>query len=129
MLVSLPLAYLILMAAAATFVFSFAMAKWIPGRKGKIVFPAVSVACCLGMVLVGQLQYQHWSPQHMLVLYSFGWVGLTVGLFPSRKLMHQYAEEINRGEKREKYDVPARYTVFAVFSVVVMSFVAYALSQ
>ncbi|MFB1048022.1 hypothetical protein [Streptomyces chrestomyceticus] len=128
MLVSLPLAYLILMAAAATFVFSFAMAKWIPGRKGKIVFPAVSVACCLGMILAGQLHYQHWSPQHMLVQYSFGWVGLTVGLFPSRKLMHRYAEEINRGVKREKYDVPKRYTMFAVMTVIVMSFVASLLS-
>ncbi|MFB1049183.1 hypothetical protein [Streptomyces chrestomyceticus] len=129
MLASLPLAYLILMAAAATFVFSFAMAKWIPSRKGKIVFPAVSVACCLGMILAGRLQYQHWSPQHMLVLYSFGTVGLTIGLFPSRKLMHQYAEEINRGVKRETYDVPKRYTTFALFTTIVMCFVAYALSQ
>ncbi|MFK8851733.1 hypothetical protein [Streptomyces sp. Ac-502] len=128
MLASLPLAYLVLMAAAATFLFSFAMTRWVPGRKGKIVFPAISVACCLGIILTGQLQHQHWSPQHMLVQYSFGWVGITIGLFPSRKLMHQYAEEINRGVKREKYDVPARYTMFAVFTVIVMCFVAYALS-
>ncbi|MFH8344004.1 hypothetical protein [Streptomyces sp. NPDC018045] len=129
MLVSLPLGWLLLMAATATFVFCFAMAKWIPGRKGKIVFPVISLACCLGMVLVGQLQYQHWTPRHMLVLYSFAWFGITIGLFPSRKLMYRYAEEIGRGVKREKYAYPARYQVSAVLSVVVMCFLAYALSQ
>ncbi|MEU4203679.1 hypothetical protein [Streptomyces sp. NPDC045470] len=129
MLASLPLAWLLLMAAVATFVFSFAMAAWIPGRKGRVVFPLVSLACCLGMVLVGQFQYQHWSPRHMLVLYSFAWVGITIGLFPSRKLMYRYAEEISRGVKREKYPFPARYLVAAVASVVVMSFLAYGLTR
>ncbi|GCD42246.1 hypothetical protein [Streptomyces paromomycinus] len=129
MLASLPLPWLLLMAAVATFVFCSAMAAWIPGRRGKVVFPLVSLACCLGIVLVGQFQYQHWSPRHMLVLYSFAWVGITIGLFPSRKLMRRYAEEINRGVKREKYPLPARYVVAAVASVVVMSFLAYGLTQ
>ncbi|MEV5596666.1 hypothetical protein [Streptomyces sp. NPDC052496] len=129
MLVSLPLAVLLLLAAAATFVFCFAMARWMPGRKTKIALPLISLACCLGMVLVGQSQYQHWSARHMLVLYSFAWFGMTIGLFPSRKLLYRYAEEISRGVKREKYPFPARYQVSAVLSVVVMCFLAYALSQ
>ncbi|MEU7151937.1 hypothetical protein AB0B15_28500 [Streptomyces sp. NPDC045456] len=65
----------------------------------------------------------------MLVLYSFAWVGITIGLFPSRKLMYRYAEEISRGVKREKYPFPARYLVAAVASVVVMSFLAYGLTR
>ncbi|MCF3105189.1 hypothetical protein IPZ58_26880 [Streptomyces roseoverticillatus] len=128
MLASLPIAYLLLLAAAATFVFCFAMTKWIPGRRGKIVFPLVSIGCCLGMILAGRLQSSHWGPQHMLVLYSFSWIGLTLGLFPSRKLMHTYATEINQGVKREKYPVPVRYQLAAIFSVIIMTFLAYGLS-
>ena len=128
MLTSLPIVYLLLMAAAATFLFSFAMAKWIPIRKGKAVWPLISVACCFGMILVGRLQYQNWSAQHMLVLYSFAWIGVTIGLFPSRKIMHQYATEINEGVKREKYEFPARFQVAAISSVIVSCFLATLLS-
>ncbi|QLH27365.1 hypothetical protein HYQ63_35755 [Streptomyces sp. Rer75] len=128
MLTSLPLVYLLLMAAAATSLFSFAMAKWIPGRKGKAVWPLMSVACCVGMILVGRLQYQHWSAQHMLVLYSFAWTGATIGLFPARKIMHKYAAEINEGVKREKYEFPARYQVAAISSVIISCFLATLLS-
>ncbi|GAA0468649.1 hypothetical protein ACFQ2B_20460 [Streptomyces stramineus] len=128
-LASLPIAYLLLMAAVATLIFCLAMIKWIPSRKGKAVFPLVSIGCCLGMVLVGRLQYQHWAPQQMLVLYSFAWTGVTIGLFPSRKLLHTYAVEINQGVKREKYEIPARYQIAAVASVIVMCFLAYGLSQ
>ncbi|MFE5870078.1 hypothetical protein ACFQ6V_15710 [Streptomyces roseifaciens] len=129
MLASLPIAYLLFMAAAATLVFCFAMTKWIPGRRGKTVFPLVSIGCCFGMILVGRLQSVHGGAQHMLVLYSFSWIGLTVGLFPSRKLMHMYATEINQGVKREKYTVPVRYQFAAVIPVIVMAFLAFALSQ
>ncbi|GAA1289696.1 hypothetical protein [Streptomyces javensis] len=128
MLTSLPLVYLLLMAAVATFLFSFAMAKWIPVRKGKVAWPLISVACCLGMILVGRLQYQHWSAQHMLVLYSFGWTGLTIGLFPSRKLMHKYATEINEGVKREKYEIPARYQIALISSSIIVTFLGILLS-
>ncbi|WP_421108666.1 hypothetical protein [Streptomyces sp. NEAU-S77] len=128
MLTSLPLVYLLLMAAVATFLFSFVMAMWIPGRKGKLVWPLMSVACCLGMILVGRLQYQHWSAQDMLVLYSFAWTGAAIGFFPARKLMHKYATEINEGVKREKYEFPARYQVAAISSVIIMSFLAHLLS-
>ncbi|GAA5615588.1 hypothetical protein CP981_06595 [Streptomyces platensis] len=128
MLASLPLVYLLVLAAAATSLFCFSMTKWIPGRKGRTVFPLVSAACCLGMILVGRIQYQHWPVQHMLILYSFAWVGLTIGLFPARKLMHKYATEINAGVKREKYDVPARYQVSAISSVIIGSLLGIILS-
>ncbi|MGK5545368.1 hypothetical protein ACSNOH_11640 [Streptomyces sp. URMC 127] len=128
MLTSLPVTYLLLMAAAATSVFCFAMTKWFPGRQGKVVFPLMSIGCCLGMILVGQLEPAHWSPKHMLVLYSFGWFGLTLGMFPSRKLMHMYMTEINQGVRREKYPVPVRYQLAAIISVVVMTFLAHGLS-
>ncbi|MGR3939002.1 hypothetical protein [Streptomyces sp. BRA346] len=128
MLTSLPFIYLLLMAAAATSLFSFAMAKWIPGRKSKVVWPLMSVACCVGMILVGRLQYQHWSAQHMLVLYSFGWTGVTIGFFPARKIMHKYATEINEGVKREKYEIPARYQVFAISSALIVTFLGILLS-
>ncbi|MER6843526.1 hypothetical protein [Streptomyces platensis] len=128
MLTSLPLVHLLIMAAAAASLFCFFMAKWIPGRRGRIVFPLVSAGCCLGMILVGRIQYQHWPVQHMLVLYSFAWTGLTIGLFPARKLMHEYATEVNAGVKREKYDVPARYQVAAISSVIIGSFLGITLS-
>ncbi|MCQ8193956.1 hypothetical protein [Streptomyces rugosispiralis] len=128
MLASLPLAYLLLMALVATFLFCFAMTKWVPVRKGRVAWPLICGVCCLGMILVGRLQPQQWSVQDMLVLYSFGWAGLTIGLFPSRKLMHEYATEINEGVKREKYEFPARYQVAVVSSVIIVTFLGILLS-
>ncbi|GLV74746.1 hypothetical protein [Streptomyces hygroscopicus] len=128
MLASLPIVYLLLMAVVATFLFCFAMAKWVPVRKGRVAWPLICGACCLGMILVGRLQYQNWSAQHMLVLYSFGWTGLTIGLFPSRRLMHKYATEINEGVKREKYEFPARYQIAAISSVIIVTFLGILLS-
>ncbi|MFI2263774.1 hypothetical protein [Streptomyces tubercidicus] len=80
------------------------------------------------MILVGRIQYQHWPVQHMLVLHSFGWAGLTIGLFPARKLMHKYATEVNAGVKREKYDILARYQVAAISSVIIGSLLGIILS-
>ncbi|MFF7656587.1 hypothetical protein ACFZCY_43400 [Streptomyces sp. NPDC007983] len=128
MLTSLPLVYLLLMAAAATSLFSFAMIKWNPGRQSKVAWPLISIACCFGMILVGRHQYQRWSAQQMLVLYSFGWTGLTIGLFPSRKLIHKYATEVNEGVKREKYEIPARYQIFAISSALIVTFLGIILS-
>ncbi|WP_367139763.1 MULTISPECIES: hypothetical protein [Streptomyces] len=93
-----------------------------------VVSLVMSVGCCLGMVVVGGLQDEPLSPQQMLVLYSFAWTGLAIGFFPSRKLFLRYGEEWRRGVRRESYEYPRHYVVAPVVTVIVMCFVASALS-
>ncbi|MGW1746184.1 hypothetical protein ACWCRD_11320 [Streptomyces sp. NPDC002092] len=130
MLAQLPLGWLILMAAFATFLLCLAVDRWMrPPRKGTVVFLAASVVCCLGMVLVGSLQPEHWNARQMLVLYSFSWTGLAMGLFPSRKLFRTVREELDRGVRREKYEYPARYRWAVLVSVIGMIFLAFFLAK
>jgi hypothetical protein len=129
MLAQLPLGWLLLMAAFATSVLCLAVDRWMGSHRVTLAFLVISVACCLGMVLVGGLQYQHWSARQMLVLYSFTWTGLAMGLFPARKLFLTYGDEWRRGVRREKYEYPARYRWAMYVSVIGMSFVAFLLAH
>ncbi|MFF4602739.1 hypothetical protein ACFY12_08300 [Streptomyces sp. NPDC001339] len=129
MLAQLPLVYLLLMAAFATFLFCLAMDRWIKVRKLTVLCAIISVGCCLGMIVVGNLQYQHWNARQMLVLYSFTWIGITIGFLPPRKLLLKYCEEWRRGVKREKYEYPARYVTYAIISVGLMDLLAFVLAK
>ncbi|MFI9201211.1 hypothetical protein [Streptomyces sp. NPDC053048] len=128
MLALLPLPHLLLMAAVSTVVFCLAIDRWTKTRKLTVVLFVLCVGGCLGMIAVGRLQYQHWNARQMLVLYSFALIGLTIGLFPSRKLFLKYGDELRRGVKRDTYEYPARYQVVLYVSVVVMCLMAFILS-
>lgn len=132
MLAQLPLGWLILMATFATFLLCLAVDRWMRPprpRTATVVFLAASVVCCLGMILVGSLQPEHWNARQMLVLYSFSWTGLAMGLFPSRKLFRTVSDELRRGVRREKYEYPARYKWAVLVSVIGMIFLAFLLAK
>ncbi|GGO54622.1 hypothetical protein [Streptomyces lasiicapitis] len=128
MLARLPLVWLLLMAALATFAFCFAIDRWMKERKLTVVFLVISVGCCLGMIAVGGAQVQNWNARQMLVLYSFAWTGLTIGMFPTRKLLITYGDEYRHGIQREKYEYPKRYFAALLFSVILMCFLAFVLA-
>ncbi|MEV4744455.1 hypothetical protein [Streptomyces sp. NPDC049555] len=128
MLALLPLVCSLLMAAFATLVFCLAIDRWMKVRKLTLAFLVISVGCCLGMIVVGGLEYQHWTARQMLVEYAFMWTGLTIGMFPSRKLFLEYGDEWRRGIKREKYEYPARYQAALYLSVVLMGFLGFILA-
>jgi len=127
-LARLPLGYLLLMAAFATFVVWFAFQRWIKMLRLTVAFLVISVVCCLGMIAVGAAQYQQWNARQMLVLYSFGWTGLAIGLFPSRKILSTLGDEWRRGVQKDTFVYPKRYTVAVCTSVTVMSLLAFVLS-
>ncbi|MEV7347243.1 hypothetical protein [Streptomyces sp. NPDC093544] len=128
MLARLPLVYLLLMAAFATFAVSFAFQRWIKVRKVTVTFLVISVGCCLGMIAVGAAQYQHWNARQMLVLYSFTWAGFAIGLIPSRKILSTISDEWRRGVQRTNYAYPPRYTVALCASVLLMDMLAFVLA-
>ncbi|MER6354098.1 hypothetical protein ABT186_20240 [Streptomyces sp. NPDC001634] len=128
MLARLPLAYLLFMAGFATFVLCLAIHRWIGARKLTVAFLVISVACCLGMIAVGANQHQGWNARQMLVLYSFTWIGIAIGFFPSRKILLEYSDEWRRGVKRDQYEYPARYPAAVCASVIVMDVLAFILA-
>ncbi|MYS40696.1 hypothetical protein GTY23_05465 [Streptomyces sp. SID5998] len=128
MLARLPLGWLLVMAALATFLLTAEMHRWMKVRRLTLWVAVVSVACCLGMVAVGNLQQQHWNARQMLVLYSFTWTGLALGLLPSGKLFTEWCEEWRRGVRRGNYEYPARYQAAVYVSVIVMGFLAFLLA-
>ncbi|WP_329248957.1 hypothetical protein OG223_17270 [Streptomyces sp. NBC_01478] len=128
MLAQLPLVYLLLMAAFATFALCFVVDRWMKARKLTLGVLVGSLGCCLGMIAVGAVQPAHWNSRQMLVMYSFVWIGLAAGLIPPRKLFLEYGDEWRRGIKRDTYAYPARYRVIMYVSVGVMCFLAFVLA-
>lgn len=129
MLARLPLPYLLLMAGVATFIFCLYMDRWLKIPKMTAMFFVISVGCCIGMIIVGGLQYRPWSPEQMLVAYSFGLIGLTVGLIPIRKPVLEFHEEWRRGVRREKYEYSKWCAMAPVVSVTVMGFLGFILAR
>ncbi|MFD8725831.1 hypothetical protein ACFV2H_49870 [Streptomyces sp. NPDC059629] len=128
MLARLPLVYLVITAVLTTSVSCFALDRWLQVRKLTVAFFVVSVGCCLGMIVVGGLQYQHWTPQQMLVAYSFTMTGLVIGFLLNRKLLLQYREEWRQGMRREKHEYPRRIVVIPVVTVGIMSLLGFVLA-
>lgn len=127
MLASVAIGWLWLMAAAATVVHCSAMAKWIPRRKFRMVYPFIIVGCGIAAIALGR--GNELTPAAMLALYSFSLIGLTIGFFPSRKLLTMWTHEINEGVTREKYEWPRSHLVFCCACVVVMAVAATALTR
>ncbi|MFI1965440.1 hypothetical protein ACH429_15225 [Streptomyces pathocidini] len=128
MLAQLPLSYLLLIATAATLTFCLYMDRWLKVRKLAVAFLVISPACCLGMVIAGGLQYQQWSLKQMLIMYSFTWIGITIGLVPPRRLVLEYLEEFQQGVKREKYEFPRWQSMVLCISTTVMIVVGFVLA-
>ncbi|RZU15015.1 hypothetical protein [Streptomyces sp. BK239] len=128
-LARLPLIYLIMMATFATLLLCLAVDRWMKVRKLTLMFFALSIASCLGMIAVGKAQWQHWNAHQMLILYSFAWTGLAIGFLPYRKILLQYSEEFRNGIKREQYQYPRKYQIFTLSSVIVMCFLAFILAS
>ncbi|MFD3525786.1 hypothetical protein [Streptomyces sp. NPDC058653] len=127
MLAPVPTGWFWLLAAAVTVVHAAAMARWIPLRRFRYVYPCVIVACGAGAVLYGRSD--GYTLPSMLAMYAFSIAGLTIGLFPTRRLFTAWAREMNNGVTRERYDVPPAHIVFCVGSVVVMALAAFALTR
>ncbi|MFF7402736.1 hypothetical protein [Streptomyces murinus] len=128
MLTRLPLCGLILFAAVATAILGFGVHWVFRSGKAMALYLVISVGCCLGMIGAGSLQYQHWSASQMLIMYTFSWLGLTVGFFPSRKLLRHYADEQRRGRDLKGSPYPAKYQAPLYISVGIMIILGFLLS-
>ncbi|MGW6242566.1 hypothetical protein [Streptomyces roseolus] len=82
------------------------MAAWIPVRRLRIAYPFVIVCC--GAVVAMTVDVR---------LYTLSLLGLTIGLWPTRRLLTLWSHEINRGVTRERYDWPRSHLVFCVLCV------------
>ncbi|MFC9744900.1 hypothetical protein [Streptomyces niveus] len=127
MLASVPAGWLWLMAAAATAVHVAALARWIPLRRFRAAYPLIIVGCGAGAVAYGRTE--GFTLAAMLAMYAFSLAGLTVGLFPTRKLFTAWALEMNSGVTRDRYDVPRSHIAFCVVCVSVMALAAFALTR
>ncbi|MEU3989602.1 MULTISPECIES: hypothetical protein [Streptomyces] len=128
MLARLPLPCLLLMAAFATFILCLYVDRTFKVRKLTATFFVLSVAGCFGMIVVGGLQYHPWSPEQMLVEYSFTWTGMTIGLLWPRKRFLEYCDEWRRGIRRETYEYSKWWVAGAVTSVSLMSILGFILA-
>ncbi|MGY0065025.1 hypothetical protein ACWY4P_52820 [Streptomyces sp. LZ34] len=103
------------------------MARWIPVQKFWTVYPFIWVLCGAGAVAIGvRLGF---ALAEMLIMCSFALIGLTIGMFPTRKLFAMWAHEINTGVTRERYDYPRSHLAFCGVSVIVMLLAAFLLAR
>ncbi|MFG2359280.1 hypothetical protein [Streptomyces sp. NPDC048521] len=118
MLTSVATEWWWLLAVAALVIHCSAMATWIPVQKFWRAYPFIWVLCGTGAVAFGE--WRGFARADMLVLCSFALLGLTIGMYPTRKLFTVWAQEINKGVTRERYDYPRSHLVFCGASVLVM---------
>lgn len=123
MLSSVPIGWLWFMVVTATVINCLAMAIWIPSRQFRIKYPFGIVVCTIATI-VFSVRVDGFAVANMLILCSFGLVGLTIGCFPTRKRFTIWAHELNQGVKRKKYDYPRSHITFLCACVVIMGFVA-----
>ncbi|WP_240467979.1 hypothetical protein [Streptomyces dangxiongensis] len=127
MLTSVATQWLWLLAVTALVLHCSAMAKWIPVQRFWTVYPFIWVVCGTGGVAYGV--WRGFAVEDMLVVCSFALIGLTIGMYPTRKLFAEWAREINRGVTRERYDYPRSHLAFCGASVLVMSAAAILLAR
>ncbi|MFD0316900.1 hypothetical protein [Streptomyces flavalbus] len=126
MLARLPLPYLLLMAATATALLCLATYRWLrPPRAAIAAVAAMSVAACLGMAGVGAVESELWSARQMLVLYSFCWTGLALGLFLIRHGLTAYGDQVRRDPHGPPPPFPTGYVVVFCAAVAAMCALAY----
>ncbi len=89
---------------------------------------ALSLAFLLAMTAAGKLGAVPWSARQMAVMYSFAWVGFTMGAFPSRRLLRECVSDWHQGKPREERKIPSRYGIFMILTVTLMLFLAYLLA-
>ncbi|WP_206345899.1 hypothetical protein, partial [Streptomyces thermoviolaceus] len=128
-LAHLPLPWLLLMAACATALFGWEMHRCAKHRAVTVAMVVASVACCLGMIVIGGVQPQHYSAPQMLVLYSFTWTGAAIGWHPSKKMWAEWLDEWRRGIRRDHYAWPRKYMAILLCSTLVAAFAGIILSS
>ncbi|MDX3229209.1 hypothetical protein [Streptomyces sp. ME19-01-6] len=127
MLTSVATEWLWLMAVIALVIHCSAMARWVPVQKFWMVYPFIWVLCGTGAAALGVRR--GFALAEMLVMCSFALIGLTIGMFPTRKLFVRWAHESNTGATRERWDYPRSHLAFCVVSVIVMLLAAMLLTR
>ncbi|GGZ28029.1 hypothetical protein GCM10010387_21790 [Streptomyces inusitatus] len=127
MLTTVAMHWIWLMAAAATVIHCFAMAKWIPLPVVRTAYPLVIVGC--GVLVIALGDGRELTSVEKLVLYPSSLIGLTVGLLPSRKLFTVWALELKEGVRRERFEYPRWHVPFAVGTTVVFIVLGFALTR
>ncbi|MFF6997937.1 hypothetical protein ACFY93_23665 [Streptomyces sp. NPDC008313] len=127
MLTSVDTHWLWLMATAAGVIHCYAMATWIPLPKFWRVYPFIWVLCGALMAPVGGAMGI--PLPSMLVMYAFALTGLTIGMFPTRKLFAVWAAEIDEGTTRETYDYPRSHLAWLAVSVLTLLLTGFALTR
>ncbi|MEU8585794.1 hypothetical protein AB0C59_02090 [Streptomyces sp. NPDC048664] len=116
-----------ILAITALVVHCSAMAKWIPLQRFQTAYPFIWVVCGVGAVAYGASR--GFPLERVLAVSSFALLGMTIGMYPTRRLFTAWAREIGRGETRERYDYPRSHLAFCVTSMLVMSLAAFLLTR
>jgi hypothetical protein len=129
MLARLPIGWLVAMAAFATAVLCLGVQRCARTRGPVAKTAVLSFAFLLVMTGMGRLGIVPWDARQMMVMYSFVWVGFTIGALPSGKRLR---EAFAAGDRRPESDAPAlpvRYVVFMCVAVTLALFLAFPLAM
>ncbi|MET8750870.1 hypothetical protein ABZW32_12340 [Streptomyces sp. NPDC004667] len=116
------------MAVFATSVFCIGVQRCLRTPRPTALAAGVSVVFLLVMTTLGGLGAVPWNARQMAVMYSFTWVGFTIGAIPSGRLLRDHLEAERRQPGSEAPAVPTRYVVFMVMTVALTLLVAFVLA-
>lgn len=119
------------MAVFATCVLCAGVHRCLGMRRPTAVAAGLSVVFLLVMTALGALGAVPWNARQMMVMYSFTWVGFTIGAIPSGRILrdHLRSGAEHPAPQAGGRVVPVRHVVFMCVTVSVMLLLAYVLAS
>ncbi|MEV6684484.1 hypothetical protein AB0N28_03955 [Streptomyces sp. NPDC051130] len=127
-LAQLPVGWLTAMAAFATSVPCFGMYCLLRTWRSTAIVGGVSVVFLLVMTASGYLGVVPYSARQMVIMYSFGLVGVTVGAIPAGRLFRDHAAGRHQNTTGEDFVFPARHGIFMLVTLSIASLLAFLLA-
>ncbi|MFF1344234.1 hypothetical protein ACFVYT_41650 [Streptomyces sp. NPDC058290] len=117
------------MAVFAACVLCLGVHRCLGMRRPTAVAAGLSVVFLLVMTGMGAVGAVPWSARQMMVMYSFTWVGFTIGAIPSGRFLREHLR--SGGQQLAPQDggrvLPVRHVVFMCSAVSAMLLLAYVL--
>ncbi|MGO4463158.1 hypothetical protein AB4039_38685 [Streptomyces sp. M-16] len=116
------------MAVFATSVLCLGVHRCLRMPRPTAMAAGLSVVFLLVMTGMGGLGAVPWNARQMMVMYSFTWVGFTIGAIPCGRLLRDHLRAGGGQTEGEGPAVPTRYVVFMCVTVSLMLLLAYVLA-
>ncbi|MFI5982186.1 hypothetical protein ACIBEA_15030 [Streptomyces sp. NPDC051555] len=127
-LARLPVGWLVALAVLATCVLCLGVQRCLGTRGSAAKAAGLSLLFLLLMTVMGGVGAVPWNARQMVVMYSFTWVGFTIGAIPSGRLLRAHLRAGTASTSDRGLVVPTRHLVIMCVTLSLALLLAYVLA-